>query len=664
MAWLPVRIVRRLTLGIVLLLILTSLAIYAVMTLRGKPLMIEAGGLAVQQSATAMARQLELQLNGIQGTAAALAHLAETLPNDAELVKSQLPNLIDSQGDQAIAGGGIWPEPDAFAPGVSKYSFFWMRDDAGRLQFSDDYNQPDIAPYQDESWYSGAVHAAPGRCVWSDAYQDPVSKVVMTTCSVPYLREGRVAGVATLDLKLDELAGFLTREGDVTGGYAFAVDAGGQFLYFPEALSGDELATLDSLAEKAPGYADTVALLNEGGSGPYPIDHDPRLDGPAYVSVAPISMAGWRVALITPAQRVTGLADRLTGELLVFLLPLLALLLGGAWLMARHLLLQIRETAEQIRHLEHGDSTAALPIERPDEIGDLREAVNHYAGTLRGLFGRIGVEASTLERQASELAGLSQGLSERAEAQRSDNNLLATAITQMSASAEEVASNTTDCSATATEALQQAQQGQRNVQRNSEAIEQLAEEVGSAAQAIKRLGDDIERVSEVLGVIESISEQTNLLALNAAIEAARAGEMGRGFAVVADEVRTLAGRTQGSAREIHEMIAELRSASRDAVTAMSNGAERTRETVAQASGISQTLGATVQSFEDIVQRAQHIAQAAKEQSQVAHEISELAVRIHAAGEQGARDAATLNDVGQGMLGLSERLGRMSRGQSD
>ncbi|MDC6668680.1 methyl-accepting chemotaxis protein, partial [Leclercia adecarboxylata] len=125
-----------------------------------------------------------------------------------------------------------------------------------------------------------------------------------------------------------------------------------------------------------------------------------------------------------------------------------------------------------------------------------------------------------------------------------------------------------------------------------------------AASAITQLGADIERVGSVLDVIKSISEQTNLLALNAAIEAARAGEQGRGFAVVADEVRTLAGRTQSSANEIQQMITQLRQASAQAVSTMQAGAQRTHEAVAQADGVAMTLGHTVSSFDDIVQRAQ------------------------------------------------------------
>ncbi|PTS84369.1 methyl-accepting chemotaxis protein [Pseudomonas sp. HMWF032] len=668
MALVPVRLSQRLTLGCIVLLILTAIAVFAVMALRGQPRVVAASGELIEQTGSAIVRQLALQLARIEGVTASLAHLAEVLPRDEALYLNSLPNLIDSQGDRAIAGGGVWPEPNAFSDGVVRRSFFWARGADGRLAYSDDYNADSGPGYHNDAWYTGARSSKAGECLWSEAYQDAVTGVPMVTCSVPYQLEGRFAGVATLDLLLDDLARFLTEQGQVTDGYAFALDQAGNVLHFPNMAGGKGSAMIkfDDLVQQHNWLKPVQEALASGSSGAIrnlDLQYDEQLDQASRISLFVMPDTGWVIGLATPQDRVTGLAHELTREILLFLLPLLAGVLVLAWLAGRKLIGQLEETTAQIDSLGRGSASrdVALIVQREDEIGALRHAVNRYAGQLRTMLQRIAEEAEHLQAEAAQLGGLSSTLAGRAEQQRQENTQLAAAITEMSSSAHEVAQNTNDCATTAQSSLVVVQQGQQKVASNSAAIQALSAEMADAASVISRLEKDSQQVGAVLDVIKAISEQTNLLALNAAIEAARAGEQGRGFAVVADEVRTLAGKTQSSANEIGNMINALQQASRQAVQAMQAGEARTQHAVVEAEGAASALSSSVQSFDDISQRAQQIAVAAQQQSHVTQEINELAVRIHSISEENARDAQALDQVSSAMQALSSRLTGMSRG---
>jgi len=660
----PTKIMSRFTVGIVFILVLIAVSIYAVMVFSGEPKLIQSNTKSAEQSATAIARQLSIKLGEIESRVAALASLGGTLPTDAELIKSNMGPIIASQGDSSIAGGGLWPEPNAFTPGMERRSFYWAVGANGALNYSEEYNSPTVESYQTAPWYLQGKASSPGKCGWSDAYEDPVSKILMTTCTIPYSRDGRFAGVASIDLTLTGLADFLKSNGKVTGGYAFAIDPSGKVLYFPDSAKGKAPVDEAGLLAALPWFKAVSDWRSSGKNEPqtFPVEQDDLLGGAGFISLTRVTATGWVVGLATPQAQMTGIASKLTVDILTTLLPILAIVLGLGWLAGRALLRQIIETTGQINKLgdEGGSSTSQLEVLRADEIGDLRHAVNRYAGNLRNLLKAIAEESARLQVQSDDVARLSVLMAERAETQREDNTLLATAITEMSSSAQEVASNTTDCSDTAQVSLTTARQSQTHVEQNSQTINSLTADIASVAQAITSLGQDIESVSSVLDVIKSISAQTNLLALNAAIEAARAGEQGRGFAVVADEVRTLAGRTQASADEIQQMISELRQASVKAVNTMVAGESRTRTVVEQADVLAASLGSTVGSFDDIVQRAQQIAVAAQEQSHVTQEINELAVRIHGASEEGARDASSLSELSRGMQELSRRLADLSR----
>lgn len=120
------------------------------------------------------------------------------------------------------------------------------------------------------------------------------------------------------------------------------------------------------------------------------------------------------------------------------------------------------------------------------------------------------------------------------------------------------------------------------------------------------------RMSEIIGVIDSIAFQTNLLALNAAVEAARAGEQGRGFAVVAAEVRNLAKRSQGAAAEIRGLIAE--------------SSTRVGDTVDSIRQINVTMESLISGIGEIAMNVNVMAEGSASQSSALEEV------VHAVGD--------------------------------
>jgi methyl-accepting chemotaxis protein len=171
----------------------------------------------------------------------------------------------------------------------------------------------------------------------------------------------------------------------------------------------------------------------------------------------------------------------------------------------------------------------------------------------------------------------------------------------------------------------------QQVNASTKEMAELSAEINEASDVVKTVGDDVENISAILQVIESIAEQTNLLALNAAIEAARAGEQGRGFAVVADEVRNLASKTQGSTDEIQQMINKLQHGSKSAVEAMERSMTRSNAAEKSVSESATSLTDIAESVKVIHDKNDQIVKASAQQNisgeDIEVKISEISKQI-------------------------------------
>jgi len=298
----------------------------------------------------------------------------------------------------------------------------------------------------------------------------------------------------------------------------------------------------------------------------------------------------------------------------------------------------LRRLGAMMDNVAAGDMTVTFVAHSRDELGELGQVFNGTVAKIHDLIERVGHTVSQVELQAGQVETVSARSNQAVCGQRTQIEQVATAMNQMSSTAQEVARSAAAAVNSAHSVNDETVSGRGLVQSQQGSIARLASEIDQSVRVINQLASDSQSISRVLEVIKSIAEQTNLLALNAAIEAARAGEQGRGFAVVADEVRTLARRTQHSTEEIEQMISRLHDGVAAAVKAMGTSHEMASGTVGQSEKVQRALENILGAAGSIVDQNQQIAAAVEQQTAVAHDIDRNIVEINRAGEHAAEGA--------------------------
>ncbi|HEA25763.1 MAG TPA: HAMP domain-containing protein [Ectothiorhodospiraceae bacterium] len=307
---------------------------------------------------------------------------------------------------------------------------------------------------------------------------------------------------------------------------------------------------------------------------------------------------------------------------------LLVAFLVGYFVLVRKLLSRIDQLRHTVTSIEQTSCLDdRIPVTGSDELDELgvsfnalMDRIQHVLATLITATAQVGVDSA---RQSSLIESTVTGVQQ----QNVEIDMVATAVTEMSASIQEVTQNTNSAAEAADKSSQEALEGSRIVEEVISSIGNLGIKMDAMVKTIRELEQDSQNIGSVLEVINGIAEQTNLLALNAAIEAARAGEQGRGFAVVADEVRGLASRTQESTNEIRSMIERLNNQVNEVVTTTEAGQVEVENTTSKVAESGTALKHIVDSVTTINDMMTQIAAATLEQSQVAEEINLSIVNV-------------------------------------
>ncbi len=342
---------------------------------------------------------------------------------------------------------------------------------------------------------------------------------------------------------------------------------------------------------------------------------------------------------------------------IIAMLIFVGLLMWLALHISRHISSRIKGVSQLLTDsISNNDLSIKVNDAGSDEIADIANGIDRYVQWLREIINDVKQTTRSAISDTEVFVEHATNNIVTMEEQQQQTQLVASAITEMSASIDEVSNSCHMVASLSQDVQNNSQEGDKLSEKTAKSVGELSEKIMASEEILGQLSSNSENIGGILDSIRGIAEQTNLLALNAAIEAARAGEQGRGFAVVADEVRNLAQRTQESTEEIQTMISCLQDSAEKASSTMSQSQNVVKVCLEDSTNTmekSQKIYGLINQVNDQIIQVSSIAE---QQSGVSNEIAANAENINAHTEQ-AVSVATLID--QNSQSLAHKLSELS-----
>lgn len=504
----------------------------------------------------------------------------------------------------------------------------------------------------------------------TDSTKHTMVDVINTTSKIV---ENEISNADTEDLDYDEYAKSLSDvklEG-IDSSYVYVVKNDGTMLYHPTKEKVGQ--SVENAVIKG-----VVQQLQDGKKpGTAVVEYD--FDGTTkYSAYTILNNENILVLTADESEALAGITT-VTGAAVGISAIVVLIAIIISFIMGRRLMQPLVKVSTIIEEIANGNINADFGMvkETNDEIGLIIEKMKELTQSLGNIVGRIRNSSDTMSANSYELNDTSsQTLAANNEISKAVEDVaegstgMAASISNINENLLEMSNETKDINASVDEIKNQTVAVQDSSKIMNDKIKSMQDSsrkmddgISAISKRIETVNTTVDKVSNIVSVIEEISSETNLLSLNASIEAARAGDAGKGFAVVAQEIRVLSDNTNTELENIKQIISSLVEECRYCVQASGTIVEDNAKQKEEIKAVLDEFGSLDEQIQKTAEKADEIEELVTAMIELNDDITKSSnslTDVSAANAAATEEMnANIEELNAMMHGVSEMAGHMN-----